>query len=955
MTALSSFLAQQVTEITHQRLGQVQSQSREARLVFLGPPLEILEQVFELLSAPVVTAGHRPLGLPVLLQVPKERLIGANPLIGGSGRCDHAHLLTVRDTASAPSFLALVPPDQHMDLSVATTVDMFGVGSKASSGMATFDDWWRDAFVQLVVGGAIEAIGLASDHDRARRLIEQAARAADEIDSGHAARTGAWRVLSRVFDSTSPWGSETRCDRLAAACGMPPVNAGDVQPEIQLKALACVAVALEDGFKAGIDRALDNATDDDVRGALEEFRAFIQVACDIPTVFEGAQSAYYSTCTGMSMKPPPRWWATLTAERWIELLEDSGPGRADVTIEVVNAVSPIAVSGVIVVRDTVKLRLASGSGAPVDGDVILERRVGSGIKGLTAVDVQMDAASVVREFDVPSHKAPVRFIAVHQGQQAATVKVISMTNWEPRIHVQCRTAQKLTPARRQAKPSATKPAVECALVLEGPGRHLVDVYLSPEVGIGDIATLHGQDDESGMAESVDCAVRKVVEGHFNVEVDAGGDCDLDLVIHRPDASGLTKEICRVHITCAEVRVTGCSSEFDRLVRENRGVRRASVQVDRVIRCSVLESWMLDEDSAAWSCRPTVLGEDYSAAWTQLKWDNEHGPLVSRLRFISDPRPTVHEWFPPARFTETRVEIIRRIRGEDNAGLTAQAPLGEWFEADTTFRELIEGYLDAYMDWWSADPSTACWSDVVAIATAEPGTETLSPRLDAVLLSPLHPVRLAWQCAAQSTLSRALVAGIPCPAAALLDPDVVPDLLQLALRGPDGIESQTFVAVECSSDYWSVLWNADSLAQLGTRSRRSPFGHELGIMVGGLARGFSPSQVAKALNDVADLLPAKPVLSISLNSSGAGVDSCNEGIAEWSRRRFGDDVNGDAGSGMKLGARLLEVHDARPESALPDEPTLSNLVEDTAGAVRWYLAAPQAGAVDLAVITQLEAA
>jgi DNA phosphorothioation-dependent restriction protein DptH len=950
MTHLARFLAQFVREVTRQRLGQVQSRSREARLVFLGPPLEILDEVFDLLQPSTQDAERPSIDLPVLLQVPKHMLALGNPAIGQSGRCDHGHLLTVRDTASAPSFLALVPPDQHMDLSVATTVDVFGVGSKASAGIATFEEWWTDPFVQQVTTAAIDACGLRADVENARRLIETAARSADEIDASRASRAGAWRVLSRVFSCSSNWDSDLPGVRLSAACGVPPSDTGDLNPEVQVKALSCIANALEDGFKAGVDRAIENAPDEETRGALEEFRNFIQGACDIPTVFERAPSAYYATSTGTTLQQPPEWWKKLTAERWVELLEDFGPGRADVVIEVLNPLNPVAVSGLVVVLAEAELRLSSPSSPWGNQTITLERRVGSGSKGLTSWDLTIDQDPVSQVVDVPPHKAPVRFIAISQGQPASSVKVISMATWEAGIHVQCRTASKLTPAKRHTRPSGTRPSVECSLVLEGPGRHLVDVYLSPGVRIRDLATQHGQDGDSGLAEVVEIPVRMVTESHYNVEVDAGGDCDLELVIEREGGPA----VCQVHLSCAEVRVTGCTSEFDRLVRENRGVRRASVQVDRVIRCSVLESWLLDEGSANHSCMPIVLAGDYSSAWAQLKWDAMHGPLVSSLRFISDPRPTIQEWSPPARFIASRVEILKRIRGDENSGLTAQATLGRWLETDSDFRELIETYLDSYMEWWSSDPSCACWSDVVAVASAEPGTETLSPRLDAVLLTPLHPLRLAWQCAAQATLSRALEAGMPCPAAALLDPDVVPDLLQLSMRGPDGIEHQTFVAVECSSDYWGVLWNADLLAQLGTRSRQHPFGQEFGITVGGLARGFSPSQVVKALNDVGDLLPAKPVLSISLSSSGVGVDSCNEGVTEWSKRRFGDDAAGEERAGMQLGIRLLEVHDARPALARPDEPTLSNLVEDTGGAVRWFLEGRRTSAVDLAVITQLEA-
>lgn len=141
----------------------------------------------------------------------------------------------------------------------------------------------------------------------------------------------------------------------------------------------------------------------------------------------------------------------------------------------------------------------------------------------------------------------------------------------------------------------------------------------------------------------------------------------------------------------------------------------------------------------------------------------------------------------------------------------------------------------------------------------------------------------------------------------------------------------------------------------SRSSSAPFGPELGLSVGGLARGFSPSQISKALNDVSDLLAAKPVLSVSLSSSGAGLDSCNEGIAEWSRRRFGEPNDDDDRHAIHLGPRLLEVHDSRPPEARPDEPSLSNLVEDTSGAVRWFLESRKTSAVDLAVVTQLEAA
>lgn len=947
MKELATHIANYVVTEANRRLGQGSVAGREARLVFLGPPLELMEVVYGLLVQPGLS-GKLPDSLPVLLQVPKAQLSGPNPTVGESGRCDHSYLLTVRDTASAPSFLALVSPDQHMDLSITSTSDVCGLGPGASAGMPTFDDWWSDPFVQDVATEGIKRLGLAGEADAARKLVQIASR---DASKGDGSRAGAWRVLSRVFEAPGTWEGVPPSYLLAAACGMPPSASGDVQPEAQQKALGHIAAALEDGFSTAIERARQNAADDDVRTAIGEFGEFIRRACDIPAEFEDAPSAYYATSTGASLAPPPAWWAKLTAETWAELLDGAGQDTADITLEVTNQLTPFAIGGLVVVRDAADLRVSS-SAAHAGLSVELVCRVGGGAAGTKTRPLVVGPQPVTHSIDIASHKAPVRLSVIHQGQVACSAKLLSISTWEPGIHVQSRTAQKLTPAKRASRPAAGKPAIESALVLEGAGRHLIDVFVNGTTSVLPQATLYGQDDALGHAEETQCSVREVADGHFNVEVECSSEGFLDLRIQQPGGTPGTHVLCRVNLSCAEVRETGCNSEFERLLLENRG-RRATVQVDRMQRISTLESWSLDDATSALSMRPIILGEDYGDVWSQPKWDSEYGPLFSRRRFISDPRPSASEWNPPQAMVDARKEIVRRIRGPENSHLAAQASFGFWQVSDPSFRALVLEYLGAYQEWFSSDPHTACWSDVVAVASTEPGTETLLPRLDAIMLSPLHPARLAWHCAAQEALTKALELGTPCPAAALLDPDVVPDILVLGVRGPDGIEPQTFISVECSSDYWSVLWNADSLQGLSTRSKAAPFGTELGITVGGLARGFSQSQVMKAFGDVADLLPAKPILSVGLSSSGTSVDSCNNGIAEWSRRRFGQEAQADARA-YYPSPRVLEIQDLRAPHAWPDEPTLSNLVEDTDGALRWFFPGRRAKPVDLAVITQLDA-
>ncbi|TJX33727.1 MAG: ATP-binding protein, partial [Mesorhizobium sp.] len=199
----------------------------------------------------------------------------------------------------------------------------------------------------------------------------------------------------------------------------------------------------------------------------------------------------------------------------------------------------------------------------------------------------------------------------------------------------------------------------------------------------------------------------------------------------------------------------------------------------------------------------------------------------------------------------------------------------------SFPGLVEQYLDAYATWLKASPEVAAWCDVTAVASLEQGGRTLSRVPDAIMLSPLHPLRLAWHAVAQGVLDASASSSLPCPAAGVLDPGMVPDILHMPLLAPEGIEHVPFLAVESNSDYWSILWNGARLGTLADRSTRPPFGPALGLSVGGISTGFSASQVERALDDVSNVLCAKPIISVVVASAGGATDSCNEGLVAWS--------------------------------------------------------------------------
>jgi DNA phosphorothioation-dependent restriction protein DptH len=261
------------------------------------------------------------------------------------------------------------------------------------------------------------------------------------------------------------------------------------------------------------------------------------------------------------------------------------------------------------------------------------------------------------------------------------------------------------------------------------------------------------------------------------------------------------------------------------------------------------------------------------------------------------------------------------------------------------------YLQSYLDWLDSDPGVAPWVDVIAFCGLEQDKTTLKQEPDAIILNPLHPVRLLWQALAQKALFLAWKRNQPCPAASILDPDSTPDILSLPLQTAGGsISKQAFLSVESSSDYWGILWNGKRIDALAALADQPPFDNDFGIRIGGISSGFSLSQVRRSLDDVATMLSAKPVLSVMISSASGQTNACNEGIVDWCKERLGTSEDESLSA---LGPRKLQILDLREEKARPEDAQISNLAEDTNNSVCWYAGDQASVWPDLGIIAQLE--
>lgn len=259
MTVLATAIAEL---IRHKLVQNSDGRAAEVRLIFHGPPLELLDEVFTTLTGDTSALVE---SVPTVLQLPRLPQGRANPPIGQSGRCDGNHLLNIRNSPSKPTYLALVPPGEHSNRSVSSTSDEFGVGASVNGGNVQFEEWWADEFIQELVSLGVELAGVPSNsRDDARLIVAHAAAAADQVDSERIQRAGAWRVIARLFASAGEMGLQGNV-RVSLAAGVPPMGDRSLSARLQTGILGRIADALGDGFGTGIRRIQDDCDEADAK------------------------------------------------------------------------------------------------------------------------------------------------------------------------------------------------------------------------------------------------------------------------------------------------------------------------------------------------------------------------------------------------------------------------------------------------------------------------------------------------------------------------------------------------------------------------------------------------------------------------------------------------------------------------------------------------------------------
>jgi hypothetical protein len=920
---------------------------QELRICFSGPPRDVLEELFHCLVSDEgrlsVQVGESTVQLPVFLLDSNAQ----DPGHSRSAHCTSNHLVKVR-TSDCPVLLALLPPDEASKLSIKTTVSHIGIVKPVDD----FNSWTENPFVgDLVAEGLSRLFSEELVLVKARAALDRALKEAWVLDERFRDKRNTWSTLRRIFETEIT--ESAAHEAFSAILGLPSCSLDEFGSDEHLSILSRVAEVVE---HSGLTAAFENfeeQEDGELEPHVVELKRHIFSQCSTSPEFSLTPMRRYTPVKPFVLSELPAWWQALSIDAWNRLLESPAEEKLQTGL-LVDCAAPLApyVRGMPILMDS-QIAVDIDVAAEVEAVPVTISKASGGRTLETIETVQIRPGEPVNWQDnsVPLHKTHVRYRFEADGFKPVNLKFIVLDQYAPGIAVYSRGATKITPFKLNKKARDAEgrkiERYECTLNLHGMGAHQLDLYTGSTVAVGE--TIAGFDINSEHDDGAPRPITRTNDRHAVCVIETDQECHYDFQATPADET--EQRPYRVWIEADDQSPTGATSEFDRLIIEHRASAQgehANARVEAATsRLTDLQVWALESED---SLHPLVLGSDYLDCWSKPDW--RAAPVMSRCRLLLDPRPTASEFQPPEDLLEVRRRLQSYLRPDPDQ---ATAPvetlhLGEFMQ-DEEFSDAVNRYLRCYCDWLQSDFASAAWMDVVSIHREEDAGDALNPHPYAILLTPLHPLRLAWQCRAQQILKEALDEHAQCPAASMLDPCSFPDCMLLPCRTATGsVEDLGFLAISNTSDYWGVLWNKDLIHELGSSTAKTVFDYDIGILVEGLARGFSVQQVIRSVDEISRLLSAKSTLRVSIASDTTGSSSCNDGIDRWCSSSLGPDKD----AWYDAGARAIHIYDRRDGSLHPEPAALASLTARTGATMRWFMDVHEAENVpaDLSIMAHL---
>ncbi|HAW32753.1 MAG TPA: hypothetical protein DCY03_32380, partial [Planctomycetaceae bacterium] len=941
---MSNFLDQLVKYIHVQFVDAVsQAEPGDLRLSFSGPPKSILSELFHRLLD-----GKKKLefnygsntfeSLVFLVDNQADGKIGA----GMSCLCSSENLNSIRNQ-NIKQFIFLHEIGESISESLLTAKVDAGLKQKPES----FEQWYSEPLIQHLTEEALKRFGI--EHEPGSGIstaFKECLQETWEFDDSRKDKPHTWKLMQQIFDE--PVADKTNYRYFLALLGMVNCDPNQVGDKEHCDVLETLGASFD---SKSIQKSFEDLReiDKELWPLLDDFQNHIS-DCIMPADFNSAPILKYRPNLDSDNRFPD-WWEKLTLDVWEQLLGDNIVSPSDILDVKPNNPLAVAQSGLpSIFKDHVHFKLDVKEGNPPQEITIYRASGNKKMDEVANLIVNPGESTYWSDQDIPQHDRFVKYKFESEGIKPISVKLISLENYSLGVVATSNNAKKA--ALFKAKKKGKELWYESDFQFESIGSHRLDLYKSSNVIFSkEIRCINNSSEqEITSSQKGDQDLRIITSYDDNLAsclIDADEECEFEFDV---TINGAEHQF-RINATSLDHTPTGASSEFERLVIEHfpkKGSTKVEVPSTRL---SDLQGWILEEPEN--SFRPVGLGPDFKNAWHKPRWC-EHDTLSVKEQILP-PWPKADEFKVPVEFIRLREILLSFIKGDADNDLFDPIESIRLYDlmSQSDFRSALLEYLDTYLNWLNTDYHSAAWCDVVCLHTEEKGANSLESLPYAILLSPFHPIRLAWQCLAQELLNRNIKQ--KCPAASTLNPDVNPECILLPCQTPSGeLISVSFTSVPSSSDYWAVLWSNDKVKDLNTDSFSHFFDDGLGVEVEGLTSGFTPQQVIRSLSEITKILAAQSHLSISIMSDTRGASNCNDGIEEWCSAYLGreNDV------WFSSGGMSLKIVDFREEQLHPEQANLASLTALTEGAVTWFrrnLNDQAQARTDLAIIDHLGSA
>ena len=912
----------------------------DARFEFLGAPVDILERLLDHFSR----AGGISFELGgKISMVPVYLLdeVKVNPKGLDSGCCDDSHLTNVRN--NCPYFLALIPPHKLENRSISTSATMIGVPRLVEGQKLN-----EQPLIDDLISKAIASKG--HKRDIFEDCIDRVLKDAEAIDGRVIEQGCQWKIIEDLFSVGHQ--KNEKHDEIIAACGLPCTSIdkqslGSAQ-QIMTRIVERVVSEGLNNFFEQLSVSLEDIFSEQtymigpIKSALGELQEHLTRQSINAPQFEEAPRFYYSPYRNLQYSSElPEWWKILTADLWEKLLDDEEPEpEEELNVRLENKLFSPKKGHPPVVLNSAAFTICPTASGILPELVIIERGIGT----RALMHVGEVAPRVTPEWtdnSPPSHEKYLRykFSAHGENLRNSIIRLISLENFVPGVVIDARAAKKITPLKKAKGTTAKKAIWECDLTLQGKEmQHQFDVYFSSKVKLTNKLGYYNANDKRVLTENFHS--EHAGKKQFVLDLVEEGYIELTGIM-----VGTKKEFtihARVHLE--DIEASGVGSWFEKLIamhctkQSNFATHRIDVTWKK---SQLLSKWILDNKD---SYHPLVMGYDYQENWKNPDWKSS--PVMSKYKFSNDIRPRKENFVPPDKLLECRESVRNLVNKED--GVIELINLGELAE-EPNFRANVIAYMQAYSEWLTKDRDNALWFDTIVVIRPEATGSVLSQQPDALMLNPLHPIRLGWQVYAQHVLYSSLMRQKHCPAAGVLDPCLTPDCMMLPCwTAGQKVNTVHFISTASNSDFWAVLWNGNAIDSLSDESVGKFFSDDFGIKLDGIAAGFSVVQVGRALRDVSMIRSARACLRVRLIDDTIGSSSCTEGIKEWSMDNFGEEDQW-----FNAGPKSLEIYDARNSLQWPNPRIVANLTDDTLASVKWFKGSKKDGdTIDLTIINHL---